>query len=91
MKPSARAAELRRQLTHHNHRYYVDAAPEISDREFDKLLDELNKLEAEYPDQVTPDSPTQRVGGAPIDGFTTVSYRVPKLSIDWACVAQSHK
>jgi len=82
MKPSARATELRRQITYHNHRYYVDAAPEISDREFDKLLDELKKLEVEHPELVTPDSPTQRVGGAPIDGFTTVTHRMPMLSID---------
>jgi len=82
MKPSARATELRRQITHHNHRYYVDAAPQISDREFDKLLDELKKLEVEHPELVTPDSPTQRVGGAPIDGFTTVTHRMPMLSID---------
>jgi len=82
MKPSARATELRRQITHHNHRYYVDAAPEISDREFDKLLDELKKIETEHPELVTPDSPTQRVGGAPIDGFTTVTHRMPMLSID---------
>ena len=62
--------------------YYVEAKPEISDREFDRLLDELKKLEAEHPELVTPDSPTQRVGGQPIEGFATVTHRVPMLSID---------
>src|SRR4051794_14282338 len=80
--PAARAAELRRQIDHHNRKYYVDAAPEISDREFDRLLEELQKIEKEHPELVTPDSPTQRVGGAPIDEFRTVRHRVPMLSID---------
>jgi len=82
MKPAQRAAELRRQIDHHNRLYYQDATPEISDREFDELLDELKKIEAEYPDLLTPDSPTQRVGGAPIDSFKTVTHRLPMLSID---------
>ena len=69
-------------IDHHNRKYYVDAAPEISDREFDKLLDELKQIEAEHPDLVTPDSPTQRVGGAPIDEFKSVRHRHPMLSID---------
>jgi DNA ligase (NAD+) len=80
--PAARAAELRQQIDHHNRKYYVDAAPEISDREFDRLLEELQKIETEHPELVTPDSPTQRVGGAPIDEFRTVRHRVPMLSID---------
>lgn len=80
--PAARAAELRKLLDHHNHKYYVDAAPEISDREFDKLLAELTKLEADHPELVTPDSPTQRVGGKPIDVFRSVRHRLPMLSID---------
>ncbi|HMF18827.1 MAG TPA: NAD-dependent DNA ligase LigA, partial [Gemmataceae bacterium] len=74
--------ELRRQINHHNHLYYVDAKPEISDREFDKLLEDLKKLEAEHPELITPDSPTQRVGGQPIEGFATVRHREPMLSID---------
>lgn len=74
-------AELRRQIDHHNRKYYVDATPEISDREFDRLLEELQKLEKDHPELVTPDSPTQRVGGAPIDEFRTVRHRVPMLSI----------
>jgi DNA ligase (NAD+) len=77
-----RAAELRRLINHHNYLYYVEAKPEISDREFDKLLEELKKIEAEHPDLITPDSPTQRVGGEPIEGFVTVKHRVPMLSID---------
>lgn len=80
--PAARAADLRTQIDRHNHLYYTDAAPEISDREFDKLLAELQQIEAKHPDLVTPDSPTQRVGGAPIAGFVQVAHRVPMLSID---------
>src|SRR6266436_1244961 len=77
-----RAEELRRLIDHHNNLYYVDAKPEISDREFDKLLDELKQIENDHPQLVTSDSPTQRVGGQPIDGFTTVVHRQPMLSID---------
>ncbi len=77
-----RAAELRRLIDHHNYKYYVEARPEISDREFDRLLDELKKIEEANPDLVTPDSPTQRVGGQPIDGFATVVHREPMLSIE---------
>lgn len=80
--PADRAADLRKQINRHNHLYYVDAAPEISDREFDRLLAELQKIEAAHPDLVTPDSPTQRVGGEPIAGFVQVAHRVPMLSID---------
>src|SRR3989442_14508621 len=77
-----RVEELRRLLEHHNYLYYVAAKPEISDREFDRLLAELQKLEAEHPELATPDSPTRRVGGQPIEGFATVTHRVPMLSID---------
>jgi DNA ligase (NAD+) len=77
-----RVTELRRLIDHHNYLYYVEAKPEISDREFDKLLEELQKIEEEHPDLITPDSPTQRVGGQPIDGFVTVRHREPMLSID---------
>ncbi|HEY2787627.1 MAG TPA: NAD-dependent DNA ligase LigA [Fimbriiglobus sp.] len=80
--PAVRAAELRKLLDHYNRRYYVDAVSEISDREFDNLLAELNKIERDHPELATPDSPTQRVGGAPIDKFRTVTHRVPMLSID---------
>jgi len=80
--PAARAAELRRVIDRHNHLYYVEAAPEVSDREFDRLLAELQQIEADHPDLATPDSPTRRVGGAPIEGFAKVAHRVPMLSID---------
>jgi DNA ligase (NAD+) len=80
--PAQRAAELRRLIDHHNYKYYVEAKPEISDREFDRLLEELKQIEAKYPELITPDSPTQRVGGQPIEGFATVTHRVPMLSID---------
>ncbi len=82
MDTAKRAAQLRDQLNRANHLYYVDAAPEISDREFDKLLDELKEIEKKNPRLLTPDSPTQRVGGAPIEGFAKVTHRVPMLSID---------
>jgi DNA ligase (NAD+) len=82
MKPADRAAELRRTIERHNHLYYVEAAPEISDREFDRLLEELQQIEKDHPELATPDSPTRRVGGAPIEGFKQVAHRVPMLSID---------
>lgn len=77
-----RAAELRREIDRHNYLYYVEAHPEISDRAFDQLLSELQQIEAAHPELVTPDSPTQRVGGQPIEGFRSVEHRVPMLSID---------
>ncbi len=77
-----RAEELRRQLEHHNRRYYVDAAPEIGDAEYDRLFAELVALEREHPELATPDSPTQRVGGAPLEGFASVTHTVPMLSMD---------
>jgi len=80
--PAKRAEELRRLIDHHNYRYYVEARPEISDREYDTLLEELKQIEAEHPELVTPDSPTQRVGGQPIGSFATVKHRQQMLSID---------
>jgi DNA ligase (NAD+) len=77
-----RIDELRRQIEHHNRLYYIDAKPEISDREYDKLLEELKQLEAKHPELVTPDSPTQRVGGEPIEGFKPFKHSRPMLSID---------
>src|SRR6516165_12801293 len=77
-----RAEELRRLINHHNHLYYVEARPEISDREFDRLLEELKQIETDHPELLAPDSPTQRVGGQPIEGFATVRHREPMLSID---------
>ncbi len=80
--PAQRAAEIRKQIDHHNHLYYVEARTEITDRDFDRLLQELIDLEKKYPELVTPDSPTQRVGGAPIPGFVEVTHKVPMLSIE---------
>jgi DNA ligase (NAD+) len=77
-----RIEQLRAELRRHNRLYYVEAAPQISDPQYDKLLKELEDLEAKHPDLVTPDSPTQRVGGEPIEGFQTVAHAVPMLSID---------
>ncbi|MEM8737497.1 MAG: NAD-dependent DNA ligase LigA [Planctomycetota bacterium] len=79
---SHRAAELRSQLHRHNRLYYTDAKPEITDQAFDSLLRELQALEAQYPDLVVADSPTQRVGGEPIEGFVTAAHSSPMLSID---------
>ncbi len=77
-----RHAELCREIERHNRLYYIDAAPEISDQEFDGLMRELLALEAQHPELVTPDSPSQRVGGAPSEGFETVEHIVPMLSMD---------
>ena len=74
--------ELRAAIRHHEERYYVLHDPEISDTEFDQLLHRLTALEADHPDLVTPDSPTQRVAGRPVDGFDTVRHDVPMLSLD---------
>src|SRR5262249_34577663 len=82
--PQERAAELRRLLNHHNYLYYVEARPEISDREFDRLLKELEDLQAAHPELRTPDSPTQRVGGEALSAFKTVVHAVPMQSIDKA-------
>ena len=79
---AARAAELRCEIRHHEYLYYVRNAPEISDREFDRLLDELRELEDAHPELVTAESPTQRVGGEPVAGFAEVAHAVPMLSMD---------
>jgi DNA ligase (NAD+) len=76
-----RAAELRALIQHHDRCYYVLDAPEIPDAEYDRLFRELQALEAEHPELRTPDSPTQRVGGAVLEGFTPVRHAVPMLSI----------
>jgi len=77
-----RIEELREAIRRHNYLYYVEARPEISDREFDALMDELRRLESEHPELVTPDSPTQRVGGEPLDAFRAAPHLSPMLSID---------
>jgi NAD-dependent DNA ligase len=77
-----RLEELRDKIQYHNYLYYVKAAPEISDREFDALMEELQKLEGEHPELITPNSPTQRVGGEPLAAFTTAAHLSPMLSID---------
>jgi DNA ligase (NAD+) len=80
--PGERLRELREQIRHHEERYYLHNAPEISDEEFDRLLHELERLEAENPDLVTSDSPTQRVAGTPTTTFPTVEHLCPMLSLD---------
>jgi DNA ligase (NAD+) len=77
-----RATWLRAELVRHERLYYQEAAPEISDREFDALMAELVQLEEEHPDLRTPDSPTQRVGGAPLEGFEQVAHDPPMQSLD---------
>ncbi|MBZ5559613.1 MAG: NAD-dependent DNA ligase LigA [Acidobacteriia bacterium] len=83
MKPIAdRVRELRDAIRHHEERYYIHNDPEISDEAFDRLLHELERLEAEHPELVTQDSPTQRVAGRPVEGFATVEHAQPMLSLD---------
>jgi DNA ligase (NAD+) len=80
--PEARIRELRDELERHNRLYYQDAAPEISDAEYDRLFRELERLEAAHPEFARDDSPTRRVGGAPLESFQQVRHLVPMLSID---------
>src|SRR2546421_3539979 len=85
MKASTENAEiesLRDEIRRHEYRYYVLDDPEISDAEFDRLMNELKKLEAAHPELITPDSPTQRVGGKPREGFVKVPHSVSMLSLD---------
>src|SRR5882672_11383852 len=77
-----RISELREQIHHHDYLYYTEARPEVSDAEYDALMRELRKLEAAFPDLVTPDSPTQRVAGQPVDAFRPVAHRAAMLSLD---------
>jgi DNA ligase (NAD+) len=74
--------KLREEIRHHEDLYYVQDDPEISDAEYDALLERLQKLEQQHPEQITPDSPTQRVGGKPAEGFSQVVHRRPMLSLD---------
>ena len=81
MNVGERARELRAEIEKHNHQYYVLDAPQISDAEYDHLFRELQALEAAHPELLTPDSPTQRVGGKALDMFKPVRHAVPMLSI----------
>ncbi len=79
---SRRIDWLREEIRRHDHLYYVRDAPAISDQAYDELFRELKRLEDKYPDLVTGDSPTQRVGGEPLPGFETVEHAAPMLSLD---------
>jgi DNA ligase (NAD+) len=81
-RPLDRVEELRSLIRHHEEQYYIHNAPEVSDEEFDRLLHELEQLEADNPDLVSLDSPTQRVGGRIVEGFATVEHKAPMLSLD---------
>ncbi|MEA1952014.1 MAG: NAD-dependent DNA ligase LigA [Planctomycetota bacterium] len=80
--PAEKIERLREQIRHHNRLYYVHAAPELTDLEYDRLLESLVKLEAEHPQLITPDSPTQRIGDEPAEGLVQFEHRLPMLSID---------
>jgi DNA ligase (NAD+) len=80
--PAVQIEQLSKELRHHEHQYYVLDAPEITDAEYDALIRRLQSLEAQHPDLITPDSPTQRVGGKPREGFIKVTHSSPLLSLD---------
>lgn len=82
MTPHETIEALRHEIRRHEELYYIHTAPEISDGEFDALMAQLRELETDHPDLITPDSPTQRVGGRPAEGFVTVRHAVPMLSLD---------
>ena len=86
--PAERALALREEIAQHNYRYYVLDEPAVPDAEYDRLFNELKAIEAEHPDLITPDSPTQRVGGAPASGFGEVRHEVPMLSLGNAFAEQ---
>jgi DNA ligase (NAD+) len=86
--PTRRAEKLRSELRRHEHLYYVLDAPEITDAEYDALMNDLKQIEAEHPKLLTPDSPTQRVGGKPAEGFKKVRHSRPMLSLDNAYSAE---
>jgi DNA ligase (NAD+) len=81
-KDETKIESLREEIRHHEYRYYVLDDPEINDAEFDRLMNQLKKLEAAHPELVTPDSPTQRVGGKPREGFVKLAHSIPMLSLD---------
>ena len=74
--------KLREQINYHNYKYYIENNPVISDYEYDMLVKKLEALEKKYPEFITPDSPTQRIGGQPLEGFTQVTHKIPMLSLD---------
>src|SRR6202142_2422895 len=85
MPPAAlqkKIESLREKIRHHEYLYYVQDNPELTDADFDKLMNELKRLEADHPELVTPDSPTQRVGGKPREGFVKAKHSSPMLSLD---------
>src|SRR5262245_9939464 len=82
MTPAEKAEQLRAEIRRHEELYYIHAAPEISDSEFDALMRELQAIETEHPELITPDSPTQRVGGRPSESFAEVDHLLPMLSLD---------
>jgi DNA ligase (NAD+) len=75
-------AKLREEINYHNYKYYIEDSPVISDYEYDMLLKRLESLETEYPELITPDSPTQRVGGTALQGFVSVEHSIPMLSLE---------
>ena len=81
-RAAARIAQLRDEIRRHEHLYYVQSAPEIPDEEYDRLERALKNLEGQYPDLVTPDSPTQRVGEQPSEHFPAFTHRTPMRSLD---------
>ena len=85
MSPGAlqkKIESLREKIRHHEYLYYVLDDPDMTDADFDKLMNELKRLEAEHPELITPDSPTQRVGGKPREGFMKAKHSSPMLSLD---------
>src|SRR5271165_7233074 len=78
----SRIEKLRAEIAEHDRRYYLEAAPIISDEQYDQLYSKLRDLEEKFPEFVTPESPTQRVGGAPLESFRQVTHRTPMLSLD---------
>ena len=82
MPVATQIAELREEIRRHDRKYYVEAAPDISDTEYDRLVAKLKKLEAEHPELIAADSPTQRLGDQPVEGLVAVEHRVPMLSIE---------
>src|SRR5205823_13920207 len=82
IKVQSEVEQLREKLRHHEHLYYVLDSPEITDAEYDALMNKLRELEKQHPDLLTPDSPSQRVGGKPREGFVKVRHSSPMLSLD---------